>query len=253
MFRKHFNATTIVAIVALVFAMTGGAYAAKHYLITNTKQISPKVLKQLKGQNGKNGANGAAGAAGANGKDGAQGLPGKDGNNGTNGTNGKDGASVSSATVLTASSTCSKLGGSEFTAAEGKKTTACNGKEGSPWTDKGVLPQGSSETGTWSAISVENAFKTIGGVASVSFAIPLAAAPTVEYIGEGEEGLVHATECPGTLSEPKAAEGYLCVYTENQGAGGAFESPHSFAAGAVLQVKEAAVGFEMYGTWAVTA
>ncbi|MGH2879601.1 MAG: hypothetical protein ACRDK4_08360, partial [Solirubrobacteraceae bacterium] len=58
--------------LALVFAMTGGAYAAKKYLITNTKQISPKVLKQLKG------AKGPAGPAGPEGKAGAPGSPGKD-------------------------------------------------------------------------------------------------------------------------------------------------------------------------------
>jgi hypothetical protein len=33
--------------LALVFAMTGGAYAARKIIITSTKQISPKVLKKL--------------------------------------------------------------------------------------------------------------------------------------------------------------------------------------------------------------
>jgi hypothetical protein len=28
--RRHINATTLVAVFALVFAMTGGAYAANH-------------------------------------------------------------------------------------------------------------------------------------------------------------------------------------------------------------------------------
>src|SRR5437763_16587897 len=53
-----------VALFALFFAMGGGAYAAKHYLITSTKQISPKVLKALKGKAGKPGAAGATGPAG---------------------------------------------------------------------------------------------------------------------------------------------------------------------------------------------
>ena len=50
----------IVATLALVFAMAGGAAAASHYLITSTKQISPKVLKELN----KPGAKGAPGTAG---------------------------------------------------------------------------------------------------------------------------------------------------------------------------------------------
>ena len=49
----------VIATIALVFAMSGGAYAAKKYLITSTKQISPSVLKSLKGAAGKNGAIGA--------------------------------------------------------------------------------------------------------------------------------------------------------------------------------------------------
>ncbi|HEY5343386.1 MAG TPA: hypothetical protein VIJ66_06970, partial [Solirubrobacteraceae bacterium] len=65
--RMHLSPATAIATLALVFAMTGGAYAAKHYLINSTKQISPKVLRALKGKNGKNGLNGANGAAGAQG------------------------------------------------------------------------------------------------------------------------------------------------------------------------------------------
>ena len=38
----------VAATLALVFAMSGGAPAANHYLITSTNQISPKVLKELK-------------------------------------------------------------------------------------------------------------------------------------------------------------------------------------------------------------
>jgi hypothetical protein len=33
--------------LALVFAMSGGALAAKHYLVSSPKQISPKVLKSF--------------------------------------------------------------------------------------------------------------------------------------------------------------------------------------------------------------
>ena len=59
--------------------MTGGALAAKHYLIESTKQINPKVLKKLTGKTGATGKNGVAGSAGAPGNPGAPGAPGKDG------------------------------------------------------------------------------------------------------------------------------------------------------------------------------
>ena len=212
MFRKHFNATTIVAIVALVFAMTGGAYAAKHYLITNTKQISPKVLKQLKGKNGKNGANGAAGA---NGKDGAQGLPGKDGTNGTNGANGANGVSVASKEVTTKEAACAKQGGVELTAAENKKTTLCNGKEGSPWTAGGTLPSGKTETGTWFGVS--SATKLVRF--AISFPIPLespipktiATVHIITFKGF-KENKVPAGCSGGTPTKPKAAAGNFCLF-----------------------------------------
>jgi len=81
--RRHFSYANVVATLALFFAMSGGALAAKHYLINSTKQINPKVLKKLKGNSGKTGPAGPAGAAGATGPAGA---------NGTNGTNGANGA-----------------------------------------------------------------------------------------------------------------------------------------------------------------
>jgi hypothetical protein len=44
--RRH--ATALVALLALVFAMTGTGIAASRYLITNTSQIKPSVLRQLR-------------------------------------------------------------------------------------------------------------------------------------------------------------------------------------------------------------
>jgi hypothetical protein len=55
---------SFVAVLALVFAVSGGAYAAGSYLITSTKQISPSVLAQLKGNASANDAKGASGAQG---------------------------------------------------------------------------------------------------------------------------------------------------------------------------------------------
>ncbi|HWY17344.1 MAG TPA: hypothetical protein VNY27_01395 [Solirubrobacteraceae bacterium] len=80
--RKRLTYANIAATLALLFAMTGGAYAANHYLISSTKQISPKVLKALKGSNGSNGANGPAGPAGPTGPAGGTGPAGANGTNG---------------------------------------------------------------------------------------------------------------------------------------------------------------------------
>lgn len=82
-FRRHLNYANVAATLALVFAMSGGALAAKHYLINSTKQINPKVLKKLKGNTGKTGATGATGATGKEGPAGKEGAlggaPGKEG------------------------------------------------------------------------------------------------------------------------------------------------------------------------------
>jgi hypothetical protein len=77
--RKHLSYANIVATLALLFAMSGGALAANHYLINSTKQINPKVLKKLRGNAGKSGASGQAGATGQPGAPGAVGATGHEG------------------------------------------------------------------------------------------------------------------------------------------------------------------------------
>jgi hypothetical protein len=69
--RRHLSYANVTATLALVFAMSGGALAAKHYLINSTKQINPKVLKQLKGNTGKAGPAGPQGVGGASGSPGS--------------------------------------------------------------------------------------------------------------------------------------------------------------------------------------
>jgi hypothetical protein len=72
----------VTATLALLFAMSGGALAATHYLVTSTRQISPKVLSALKGNIGPRGPAGPQGATGPAGRDGA---PGKEGQAGLEG------------------------------------------------------------------------------------------------------------------------------------------------------------------------
>ncbi len=182
------------------------------------------------------------GAQGSQGPQGPQGPKGE-------GTEGAAGASVAGKALSEGNKEC-PAGGSEFKA--GSSTTyACNG---SPWTAGGTLPKGSTEQGVWTATPIENGFSSVSASSAISFGIPLTAAPTVEYIKVGEEGKEHATECPGTLTAPKAAEGFLCVYTESPGLDASFEEATPYAVGARLEFTgtTSSVGVAIHGTWAVT-
>jgi hypothetical protein len=77
--RRRLSYANITATLALLFSMSGGALAASHYLITSTKQISPKVRSALKGNKGPTGRAGAQGAQGPQGAPGAQGGQGPTG------------------------------------------------------------------------------------------------------------------------------------------------------------------------------
>jgi hypothetical protein len=221
--RKRFTYANVAMTLALVFAVTGGAYAASKYVITSTKQIKPSVLASLKG---KAGPGGKEGPAGKEGKAGAQGPAGEKGAAGANGANG---VSVTSTESKSKIGPCTE-GGSEFKSAGGA-TYACygkEGKEGSPWTAGGTLPSEQTEKGDW---DLEATTQAVSHVAtSVSFVVPLAKAPTPHYLrfannenpGTAKEPVYNPTTekeeeivqpaCPGTYREPEAAPGNLCVY-----------------------------------------
>jgi hypothetical protein len=69
----------VVLTALLVLSLGGTGYAAKRYIITSTKQISPKVVKKLKGKAGRQGPRGAQGAQGLQGVQGLQGAQGRPG------------------------------------------------------------------------------------------------------------------------------------------------------------------------------
>jgi len=98
--RRHLSYANITATLALVFAMSGGALAATHYLITSTKQISPKVTKELKGATGAKGATGPGGPAGPTGPAGPAGPQGSAGAAGAAGTAGTAGTAAAYGIVL---------------------------------------------------------------------------------------------------------------------------------------------------------
>ena len=74
-----------VAILALVMAFVGGAYAAGGLTKSQEKQVT-KIAKKYAGKPGAPGTNGTNGSPGAKGDTGAAGAA---GTNGTNGENGK--------------------------------------------------------------------------------------------------------------------------------------------------------------------
>jgi hypothetical protein len=247
--RGRLSYANVVATFALFFAMSGGALAASHFLITSTKQIKPSVLKSLKGANGANGANGATGPAGPAGAQGAQGPAGPAGAAGAKGENGTPGAP----------------GG--------------EGKQGPPGTTgfTATLPSKATETGTWGfVVTKENEGRSVA--VPLSFPIPLRSEESVtgnpiieeagvHFIARGETATPGGGCGEGSVKKPEAEPGNLCVYGGAEEmqiapedvlitpAGVNLREQGAGATGAILRVlvlSGQAGGFGV-GTWAVTA
>jgi hypothetical protein len=211
--RGQFStAALILSVIALVFALMGGAYAASNAQTSK----KAKVVKGPPGKQGKQGPAGPAGAPGAKGDAGAAGLKGDAGAKGENGAPGAPGASgksVELSPIPVAGPDCAGQGGTEVIV-EGELSgeEVCNGKEGSPWTAGGTLPPGATETGTWS-FNGTNA-DTEGIYVPISFPIKLAAPIAREHI-HIQTDPDFATFCDAiNVIVPKAPPGELCVYAE---------------------------------------
>jgi Collagen triple helix repeat (20 copies) len=231
MHNKLGTAGLVVAVVALVAALTGAAFAAGGLTKQQEKQVK-KIAKKYAGKRGPAGLPGPTGAQGPKGDAGAKGDTGATGPQGPQGPQGIPGPV---------------------------------GKEGSPWTAGGVLPTGKTETGTWAIWDKENNY------IDLSFNIPLATAPT-KIVWNAEE---ESTDCPGTVNDPKAAKGVICIYTDEPGANTVcFGSPTKIqnpqgepcfdvplpkfqpilhVSGATLYVNLPNANENARGTWAVTA
>jgi len=271
--------TNVAVTLALVFAMTGGAYAANHYLITSTKQISPKVRKALKGKAGPAGPTGPAGAGVA----GPRGPQGPAGANGTNGANGSNGESV---TIAAAAVAECKSGGTKFSNGTGTGH-ACNGEKGAPGPEGNIgktLPSKSTETGAW----VAGPAAATGHLrVAISFPIPLVAPLSNEECGKGapcqahvinvadeevngDKEKEHSQFCTGSVSQPTAEPGNLCVYVATEenvvfttavggvldpatGTGLGTGEEGAGETGAVLSSFATEPEGTSFGTWAVTA
>jgi hypothetical protein len=228
--RNRFGIPGVIAVVALVFAMAGGAWAAKGVIITKLSQISPGVQKQLKGKQGNTGAAGSQGAAGPAGPAGPKGDAGAQGDKGATGAKGATGNA---------------------------------GPEGSPWTAGGTLPSGRTETGSW--VAPNSAAGSSAALITFTIPLPVAELGPGVYMAEGEAAKPGCTG--GTAKDPKANPGFLCVYTglgkfKDKDQVATIKSGEALGAtsagvsktGAVLLGEEpnGGLGFAA-GTWAVTA
>ncbi len=139
--RRHLSYANVASTLALVLAMSGGALAATHYLINSSKQINPKVLRELKGNvgaRGRRGATGLQGATGATGPQGSQGNQGVQGNQGIQGNQGLPGTTGD-------------------TGAEGPRgPEGPSGREGPPGPEGGGV-------GAWTAVTLGAKVKQVSG------------------------------------------------------------------------------------------
>jgi hypothetical protein len=231
--RKRVTYANVAVTFAVFFAISGGAFAAGHYLITSTKQISPKVLKALRGAAGPSGAQGVQGAqglqgaqgpAGSAGPAGPKGEPGATGPQGPQGSEGKEGK-TGYVEVLPAGKTLTgKFGGGGY----------ANGNEGFVMSTVSFSSRVENETGH---------------------------GPAAYYIKPGAEP--PAGHCSGTSGHPGADPGNLCVFGSTEVGvveGAFFENEELITSGevspfgfSVAGVPSAGGTMVLAGTWAVTA
>ena len=255
-FRNHFGtAGLVVAIVALVAALGGGALAATSNG-GGKATASAKAKRGPKGPKGDTGPAGPAGPAGSAGPQGPAGANGKDGSNGGNGAVGATGPT-------------GKTGAAGADGQDGSPgatgTTGTTGATGEPWTAGGTLPPEATLTGTWSFMGPHEGVIT---PVPISFPLPVPGTLTATYVEN--PGVDDVASCPGLDANdiPLSTPGNLCVYQsgfhEHAFFLGSFGDPASTTefAEAVRPSGTAAlmicvgVGAEPcygYGTWAVTA
>jgi hypothetical protein len=180
--RRLGTAGFVISIVALVAALGGGAYAASGGLSGKQKKEVEKIAKKYAGKPGPVGPSGATGAAGAKGGAGAKGDAGAAGAQGAAGGPGPTGPT----------GPIGPAGQTGFTA---------------------TLPEGETETGTYAA-SFKNGTEIAEVYVPISFNIPLEQGKEAEaayYITESSSPAETAI-CSGSVGDPTAPEGVLCVY-----------------------------------------
>jgi len=120
-----------------------------------------------------------------------------------------------------------------------------DGSAGPPGPFTSVLPSGKTVRGA--------VFLTTTGTGySFGFALPAPPAVHVRAFGSGA-----TAECPGTVADPQAAPGHLCVYQANNSGASvcvfASDDPFSSCTSATRYGFAGSSSGQFYGQWAVTA
>lgn len=255
--QRFGTAGLVVAVVALVIALAGTAFAAAKLNPTQKKEVKKIAKEEAKkyansnpGPKGDTGATGPQGPKGDKGDTGEQGKQGEKGANGTNGTNGKNVVVNTEAK----GGNCTEGGVNVEVEGSGTKKYVCNGLTGFTET----LPTGKTETGAWAA----GGSKVSGGghAIGLSFNIPTATAPIPHILKEEFPTGATAEEkenCPGTALEPKAKSGHLCIYIlQNFGLDeenmATIPGNTAYKWGAILNVSTLGEGAQGNGSYAVT-
>jgi hypothetical protein len=206
--RTRFGIPGVISVMALVFAMFGGAYAASNSSDGGKATASAKAKKGPRGPKGAKGDTGAAGPQGPAGPAGAKGDAGAAGANG---------ASVTNVKLNFGNANCPE-GGTEFKVGVGAATFACNGeeglqgsqgiqgKEGSPWV-AGKVPAGVVMKGTWSLPPYSAAAAGEELFVPITTGVPVGGELIVSF------GPEPSSPCTGSAENPtSSSQRVLCLY-----------------------------------------
>ena len=233
--RTRFGIPGVISVIALVFAMFGGAYAASSSSDGGKATASAKAKKGPRGPKGPKGDTGPAGPQGPAGPAGAKGDAGPKGDTGAVGPQGPIGPA----------------GPVGPQGAEGPPGPTCN-EEG-----ECLLPEGATATGNWSASGTGGGGEVVR--TAISFPLRLTVAPEFLFVTKEEvETETAPAQCPGNYEEPDAVPGWLCAYERskenvNSTVLSGFTADFKSGIGLLIFVTDKEQAAFADGSWAVTA
>jgi hypothetical protein len=245
-----------IAVLALVVALAGTAFAAKQVF---TKAQEKKIVKIAKKYAGKNGQNGAPGPAGPQGSKGDQGLKGDQGPKGEEGPAGEEGPKGDTGEAGICSETnpvCNLASGATLVGAWGT-----SGGQGASAKDISLVSISFNQRISPPPVAAYELFPGFGVELMDGKAVPYGPFPEPSSPEEEQKDAeAFEKDCPGSAADPEAAPGVLCIY---QGAQEGFpERPGFIAPGSIYEAANEfglVVPFKLgseesaRGSWAVTA